>query len=164
MAKKPMSDAQKYRKANARGAGPGAEGRAKIRAAEKLAKKSEAELSKRNVGEGTIYGLRTEGSRKLGQDYARKIGGKGEEGYYAKGGLVKKARGGSLEGRGEGGQRTFFDKMRIFNAVNPNQQITGMLAKYDEARKPKATPARKPAMPGRMASGGKTRAVKGAKK
>lgn len=90
MAKKPMSADQKYRKANARGAGPGAEGRAKIKAGEKLAKKSETELAKRNVGEGTIYGLRSEGARKLGQDYARKIGGKGEEGYYAKGGPVAK--------------------------------------------------------------------------
>lgn len=86
MAKQPMSDAQKYRKANARGAGPGAEGRAKIRAAEKIAKKPQSELD----NQGTIYGLRTEGSRKLGQDYARKIGGKGEEGYYAKGGPVAK--------------------------------------------------------------------------
>ncbi len=90
MAKKPMSDAQKYRPANARGAGPGVEGRAKIKAGEKLAKKSEAELYKRNVGEGTIYNLRSEGGSKLAQDYARSIGGNGGAGYYAKGGMVKK--------------------------------------------------------------------------
>lgn len=89
MEKKRMSEDQKYRKATARGPGPGAEGRAKIKAAEKLAKKSEKELAERDVGEGTIYGLRSEGSRKLGQDYARKIGGKGEEGYYAAGGKLK---------------------------------------------------------------------------
>lgn len=89
MEKKRMSNDQKYRKSTARGPGPGAEGRAKIKAAEKLAKKSEKELAERDVGEGTIYGLRSEGSRKLGQDYARKIGGKGEAGYYAAGGKLK---------------------------------------------------------------------------
>jgi len=89
MAKKPMSDAQKYRRANARGAGPGAEGRAKIKAAEKLDKIPEKERERRNVGEGTIHGLRTEGSRLLGQDYGRSIGGKGEPGYYNKGGKLK---------------------------------------------------------------------------
>jgi len=80
MAKQPMKDAQKYRAANARGAGPGAEGRAKIRAAEKVAGKA---------GESTVYGLRSEGGRKLGQDYARKIGGDGAAGKYKSGGKVR---------------------------------------------------------------------------
>jgi hypothetical protein len=90
MAKKPMSDAQKYRRANARGAGPGAEGRAKIKAAEKIAadpKKAE------KAGEGAIYGLRTAGASKLGEDYARKIGGNGQPGYYKKGGKVESKEG-----------------------------------------------------------------------
>lgn len=86
MAKKPMSDAQKYRRANARGAGPGAEGRAKIRTAEMIAKDPK---KADKAGEGTLYGLRTEGSSLLGQDYARKIGGKGEVGMYKKGGKLK---------------------------------------------------------------------------
>ena len=86
MAKKPMSIAQKYRRANARGAGPGAEGRAKIATAEMIAKDPK---KYDKAGEGTVYGLRAEGSRLLGQDYARKIGGEGEVGMYNKGGKLK---------------------------------------------------------------------------
>ncbi len=89
MAKKPMSDAQKYRSASARGMGPGAEGRAKIKAAEKIDKAPAKERERRNVGEATIYGLRSDGSRLLGQDYGRSIGGKGGIGYYKKGGMVE---------------------------------------------------------------------------
>ena len=97
MAKTPMSNAQKYRRANARGAGPGAEGRAKIATAEMIAKDPK---KYDKAGEGTVYGLRAEGSRLLGQDYARKIGGEGEVGMYKKGGAVKKAMGGMVRGAG----------------------------------------------------------------
>jgi hypothetical protein len=89
------SDAQKYRSAGARGPGPGAIGRAKIRAAKDIASKS-----KGFENEGTIYGLRNEGSRLLGQDYGRKIGDVGEPGYYAMGGEVGGCRGGGAALRG----------------------------------------------------------------
>jgi hypothetical protein len=86
MAKKPMSDDQKYRPANARGAGPGAEGRAKIKASEKLAGKS-----KGYDNEGTIYSLRQKGGERLAEDYRRKIGAKASVNSprYSKGGMVK---------------------------------------------------------------------------
>jgi lipopolysaccharide export system protein LptA len=92
MTKKKMSDAQKYRRANARGAGPEAEGRAKIRAAAKIDKAPAAEKERRGIGESTVYNLRNEGSRLLGQAYGRKVGDVGERGYYSKGGAVKKSR------------------------------------------------------------------------
>jgi hypothetical protein len=83
MAKKKMGEAQRSRPANARGTGPGDEGRAKIRAARDIASKSEG-----YDNEGTIYNLRNEGSRLLGQDYGRKAGDVGKKGYYANGGMV----------------------------------------------------------------------------
>ena len=73
MAKKEMSDFQRYKPANARGAGPGAEGRAKIRAAEHISRKV-----KGYGHEATIFGLRDEGSRLLGEDYKRRIGGEAD--------------------------------------------------------------------------------------
>lgn len=75
------------------GPGPGDRGRAKIRAAKDIASKS-----KGYENEGTIYGLRSEGSSLLGQDYGRKVGDVGEVGYYAKGGMV--CRGGGAAERG----------------------------------------------------------------
>lgn len=95
MAKKPMSDAQKYRPANARGAGPGAEGRAMLRAAEKIRKAtsrmSDAEKSRRNYSDdSTLYGMTDLAGRKLAEDYKRKIGGPARENPkgYAKGGMI----------------------------------------------------------------------------
>lgn len=97
------SDAQKYRSAGARGPGPGAIGRGKIRAAKYIASKS-----KDFENEGTIYGLRNEGSRLLGQDYGRKIGDVGEVGYYEMGGEV----GGSCRGGGAALRGTKFRGVR----------------------------------------------------
>ena len=98
------SDAQKYRNAGARGPGPAAVGRAKIRAAkaidEAVKTMSPEEQHRRDIGEGTIWGLRTEGSRLLGQDYGRKIGDVGTPGAYAEGGEVGGCRGGGAALRG----------------------------------------------------------------
>lgn len=97
------SDAQKYRSAGARGPGPGAIGRAKIRAAKFLDDNFQDE-----AGEARIWGLRTEGSRLLGQDYGRKIGDVGEVGYYEMGGEV----GGSCRGGGAALRGTKFRGVR----------------------------------------------------
>lgn len=89
MAKSPMSDAQKYRPANARGMGPGAEGRAKIRASNKIAEKS-----KGYSNEATVWGLKQDGGKKLAEDYSRSTGAKADSnsprGYYKNGGMVAK--------------------------------------------------------------------------
>lgn len=140
MAKTPMSNAQKYRRANARGAGPGAEGRAKIATAEMIAKDPK---KYDKAGEGTVYGLRAEGSRLLGQDYARKIGGEGEVGMYNKGGMIKE---GSAKDMRE-------DKAMAKKA--------GMTMKQHEA----SAADKKHDAPKKMAMGGKIKMVeKGGKK
>ena len=77
--------------------GPGDRGRAKIRAAKSIASKS-----KDYENEGTVYGLRSEGSRLLGQEYGRKIGDVGELEYYAGGGKVR--GGGAVKKMGGGGK------------------------------------------------------------
>lgn len=91
MAKTPMSDAQKYRPANARGMGPGAEGKAKIRASNQIASKSKGYDS-----EATVWGLKQDGGKKLAEDYSRSTGAKADSnsprGYYKNGGMVAKGK------------------------------------------------------------------------
>ena len=171
MAKKPMSDAQKYRRANARGAGPGAEGRAKIKTAEKLDKIPEKERERRNVGEGTIYGLRTEGSRLLGQDYARSIGGKGEPGYYKKGGMVSKKEGTAKDMREDKAmakKRGMTMAQWEKSAADKKHDAPKKMAKGGAVHKmPDGTtmPGKSHGAPKKMAKGGKIKMVeKGGKK
>jgi hypothetical protein len=90
--KKPMGEKQKYRKADARGAGPGATGRAKVKAASDIDKKaktmSDEELhAKRKYysPDSTTWGMREEAGRLLVKDYERGIKDK----KMAKGGLVE---------------------------------------------------------------------------
>ena len=92
-----MKGGGKVRSPMSMNSGPGDRGRAKIRAAKGIASKS-----KDYENEGTISGLRSEGSRLLGQEYGRKIGDVGEPGYYAKGGMTKAYKeGGKVRGYGK---------------------------------------------------------------
>ena len=96
------SDAQRSRRAGARGPGPGAIGRGKIRAAKFI------EENFPDAGEYEPFMLRSEGSRLLGQDYGRKIGNVGEVGFYEMGGEV----GGSCRGGGAALRGTKFRGVR----------------------------------------------------
>jgi hypothetical protein len=91
--KKPMSDEQKYRPANARNMDMEKLGKAKIRTAKNIddslkAGKKSTSYGKNFSEDSTAYGLRSEGSRMLGTSYGRSIGDD-TTGKYKKGGMIK---------------------------------------------------------------------------